>query len=393
MKFKIPFSARNQFYNENEINSVINSLNDSLTLTQGKNLVKFEEEFKNYIGAKNAFAVNSATSALEMVAQICQFKKGDEVIVPSHTYTSSVYPFIRNGAKIVWADIDKKTHVISLKSIIKNYSNKTKAIIVPHLYGFTADIKSILAYAKKNSLIVIEDAAQSIGTRVDKKMSGTFGDFGIFSFHSHKNISTLGEGGMLLVKDDAIANEIPKLRHNGHCSFDYDRDDYWKPAMGNLDMPSINGEYLMPNNFCIGEIQCALGVELLKRVDQINAKKRQRAIYFIDTLKKYEFIEFNRVNDLSHNYHLLAGSFNKKNYQNKFISSMAYDEGIQCVVQYMPLNRYSLYQKLGYGKSNCPNADEFFDNMVSFPFQQTLSDNDFQNIIESTIKIFKKNGF
>jgi dTDP-4-amino-4,6-dideoxygalactose transaminase len=224
-------------------------------------------------------------------------------------------------------------------------------------------------------------------------MSGTFGDFGIFSFHSHKNISTLGEGGMLLVKDDAIANEIPKLRHNGHCSFDYERDDYWKPAMGNLDMPSINGEYLMPNNFCIGEIQCALGVELLKRVDQINAKKRQRAIYFIDTLKKYEFIEFNRVNDLSHNYHLLAGSFNKKNYQNKFISSMAYDEGIQCVVQYMPLNRYSLYQKLGYGKSNCPNADKFFDNMVSFPFQQTLSDNDFQNIIESTIKIFKKNGF
>lgn len=387
--FKVPFSSRSHYYTNSEIKRVTSVMKNAETLTQGKYLKKFEKDFNLYISGKYCFGVNSATSALEICAQMCLLKKNDEVIVPSHTYTSSAYPFIKQGAKIVWCDIDLETRVISANTIEKCITKKTKVIVIPHLYGFCADMLKIMRLAKKYALLVVEDTAQAIGTEIKTKKAGTFGDFGVFSFHSHKNISTLGEGGMLHVKNKKYADIIPLLRHNGHVNYNYDRNEYWKPAMGNLDIPIINGKYLIPNNFCIGEVECALGSELIKRVDKMNLLKRNRASYFIDRLKKYQNLIFHKEKTNRHNYHLLAAC-DAGGKRDKFISEMANIEKIQCVVQYMPLNRYPLYKKLGFGKSNCPNADYFFDNMISFPFQSTLSNSQFEMILDSTIKVLKR---
>ena len=159
--------------------------------------------------------------------------------------------------------------------------------------------------------------------------------------------------------------------------------------MGNLDVPMMNGKYLIPNNFCIGEVECALGSKLLKRVDKMNLLKRKRAFYFIDKLKSYQNLNFHREKTNRHNYHLLA-AYDSGGKRDKFISEMASIEKIQCIVQYLPLNRYPLYKKLGFGKSVCPNADYFFDNMISFPFQSTLTDNQFEILLDSTIKVLKR---
>lgn len=388
MQFKIRFSGKSHNYTDEEIETVIQAMRDAEPYTQGRYLKGFEDKFCEYIGAPNAFTVNNATAALEMAAQICQFEPGDEVIIPSHTFTSSAYPFAKKGAKIVWADIDLQTRVVTAETIEKRITPNTKAIVVVHLYGYAADMPSIIEVARKHNLLVIEDAAQSMGTEIDGKKSGTFGDFGVFSLHSHKNITTFGEGGMIVVRDKKYADIIPMLRHNGHCNFPFDREDYWIPAMGNVDFPVLNDKILWPNNYCFGEIECALGAKLLDRLDEMNSQKRKRAIYFIDTLKDYPELEFHRVDTSRHNYHLLAARMTNGK-RDMFIRKMAHEKGIQCVVQYYPLNRYPLYQKIGFGNADCPNTDNFFDNMVSFPFHHWMSDGEFKYMLESTKDVLK----
>ena len=389
MKFKIPFSGRSHFYLDSEISEVIKVMNSAIPLTQGKHLKDFENNLAEYFKFKNVFAVNSATSALELCAQLCQFSDDDEVIIPSHTYTSSAYPFIKSGAKIIWADINQETRTVDVDTIKKCISQKTKAVVVVHLYGYAINMEPIIDLCKEKNILIIEDVAQAIGTSINGKMAGTFGDYGVLSFHSHKNITTLGEGGALFVKDDKIADVIPLLRHNGHCQFSFDRKEYWKPAMGNVDLPEINGKKLMPNNFCIGEVECALGSKLLDRLNKINDLKRERAIYFIDSLKNYEELIFHRVDSNQHNYHLLAAE-SKGGIRDEFFKIMSNEEGIQCAVQYIPLNRYDLYKKLGYGFANCPNADKFFDHMISFPFHHLLKDEEIDIILKATKKTIEK---
>ena len=382
MEFKIPFSGRSHVYTDDEIATIVAAAKDAVPLTQGRYLREFEAAFQAYAGVEHAFAVCNATAALELSAQFCRFRPGDEVIIPSHTFTSSAYPFVKKGAKLVWADIDPATRVVTAQTIAERITPRTKAIVVVHLYGYSADMPEIMALAKQHSLLVIEDAAQALGARVDGRMVGSFGDFGVYSLHSHKNLTTLGEGGMLVVRDREVAAVVPMVRHNGHCNFPGKREDYWIPAMGNVDMPELNGEPLMPNNYCLGEVECALGTKLLTRSDAMNSDKRERALRFIDRLADCPELQFHRVVSNRHTYHLLVAHI-ANGWRDAFIRTMAHKHGIQCVVQYYPLNRYPFYQKLGLGDADCPNADAFFDNMVSFPFQHSLTDEELAYMVEA----------
>lgn len=383
MEFKIRFSGTGHRYTDEEVALVAEVMQQAEPLTQGKYRGAFEARFAEHVGVEHAFAVCNATAALEMAAQLCQFRAGDEVVAPTHTFTASVYPFLKKGARPVWADIDPATRVVTAETLAAAVTPATKALIVPHLYGYMVDMESVMELARKRGLIVIEDVAQALGTEINGKKAGSFGDFSIFSFHSHKNITTLGEGGMLVVKDPQTAEVVPMLRHNGHCAFDFEREDYWIPAMGNVDFPELNGERLWPNNFCLGEVECALGEKLLDRSDEINAAKRRRALDFIDALAAHPELEFHRVPSTRHNYHLLAARMTN-GLRDEFMRKMAYEHGVQCVVQYQLLHRYDFYRKFGAGKADCPNSELFFDNMVSFPFHHWLSDDDLQYMLDKT---------
>lgn len=357
-------------------------MNSADPLTQGKYRNEFESKFAEYIGVPHAFAVNNATSALELTAQLCQFEEGDEVICPSHTFTATLYPFLKRGAKVAWADIDLETRVVTVETLSKALTEKTKAIVVVHLYGYAADMPAIMEFAKEHNLMVMEDNAQAMGTMVGGQMAGSFGDFGIFSFHSHKNITTLGEGGMLVLKDEAMAKIVPMLRHNGHKPFDFVQEEYWLPAMGDVGLPVLNGEELWPNNFCIGEVECALGTKLLGRLDDLNLMRRERAISLMNRLSHHEEIQFHREDSIRHNYHHLIAFF-PTGIRDNFMRKMAYEKKVKCIVPYYPLNHNSLYKSAGFGSAECPVADHFFANMCSLPFQSWLSDEEYEYMIES----------
>ena len=371
--YRIPFSNRSHLYTDAEIDLVTGLMRNAKSLTQGVHQQTLETNFSEYLGTNYSFAVCNATAALEMAAQLCCFEDGHEVIVPAHTFTSSAYPFLKHGAKIVWADINLETGVVDAEELEKCISRQTKAIVVPHLYGYGADMVEIVELAKANKALVIEDVAQAIGVKVAERKLGTFGDIAVFSFHDQKNMTTLGEGGMIVVNNERFADVIPMLRHNGHCNYEMEREDYWLPAMGDLAVPMLEGTHLWPNNFCLGEIQCALASELLKRVDQINVEKRKRAIKFIDGLRNQSLLQFHRVNSERHNYHLLVAQVSGGR-RDQIIRALAYNYGIQCAVQYYPLYRYPFYQSVGFGDAFCPNTDLFFDSMLSIPFAHSLTD-------------------
>ncbi len=193
----------------------------------------------------------------------------------------------------------------------------------------------------------------------------------------------MGEGGVLVVKDSEKARLVPGLRLNGHASYG-DRDHYWKPAMGNVDL-DIEGVW--PFKFSMTEVQAALGSKLVDRLDTLNKQRCERAENLIRELSQYSELMFQKTEqNRKHGYHLLPArydgvAFGKCN--DDLIELLSNKYGIKAIVQYHPLNRYPLFAKMGFGEANCPNADFFFDNMVSFPFHLWMSEVDFKYMISS----------
>tara|TARA_B100000886_G_C20421800_1_gene491974 strand:- start:186 stop:1364 length:1179 start_codon:yes stop_codon:yes gene_type:complete len=383
---KIDWSGRSHEYSKEDIKYFTKVIKYADPLTQGIYLKKFESNFSSYIKSKNVLAVSSAASALEMIATIIDLKKNDEVIIPSHTYCASAIPFARNSAKIIWSDINLDTRVVDFSDIKRKITKKTKAVVFVHLYGYAINLKPIEKYLRDRGIIIIEDCAQALGAMVNNKMVGTQGDFACYSFHAQKNITTLGEGGMLFFKNKKFKNLFTQMRHNGHCNFDFKRKNYWLPAMGNLDFELENK---WPFKFTLSEIQCAAGIRMLKKLDKLNSLRISRAKRAIKSWSSLNELSFNK-NFLKkrHVYHLLSAYVkpSSKINRDKLINILFTKYKIKCAVQYYPLNRYPLFKKNGFGKANCPNTDNFYDNMISFPFQIWMSDKKFNYLIQSVKK-------
>jgi len=211
--YKVAFPARQHGYTEEEIQAVGNVMRNAECQTQGSFLEAFEKDFEAFTGANHAFAVDNCTNALRLAAILCGLKPSDEVIIPAYTFCASAIPFGMTGAKIVWADIDKNTWVVDPKDIQRKITSRTKALVVVHLLGMPVDMDAVMSIAGKHNIRVVEDCAQAIDARINGRHVGTFGDFGCFSFHGAKTMSTLGEGGILTVKSDKDALLVPGLRH------------------------------------------------------------------------------------------------------------------------------------------------------------------------------------
>lgn len=375
-------------YDEGDIAAVIDAMRNADPQTQGRYQDAFERRFAAAFDAPHAFAVSSCTAALELAALLCRLGPEDEVLMPAHTYCASAIPFARTGARLVWADIDPATRVVTADTLRPRLTDRTRVIVVVHLYGLVCDMDPILDLARERGIRVVEDAAQAAGARYKGRPAGSLGDFGCFSFHTHKNITTLGEGGMLTVRDPALAALVPGLRHNGQRGFDGARPNYWTPAMSDVDF-DIDG--LWPYNFCIGEVQCALGLRLLDRLDAINAERALRARRFRDAVADFPELVFQHAPDgCGHAWHLLAARYDGRalpggpRSRDDFLTELAHNQGVKAVVQYCPLYRYPMFQKAGFGAADCPETDAFFDSMVSFPFQLWMPEAQFADMIERT---------
>ena len=387
---KIDWSGRSHKYSNSDIRYLANIIRNADPLTQGKYLKKFEKMFSDYIKKKNVFAVSSAAAALEIISLLLNFNKNDEIIIPAHTYCASAIPFARNGAKIVWADINFESRVVDLDDIKKKITSKTKAILIVHLYGYACDFRKIASFCSKKKIKIIEDCAQALGAEINGKKVGTIGDFSCYSFHAQKNITTLGEGGMVYVKNNELARKVSGLRHNGHCNFKFKRKNYWLPAMGNLD---LDVKDTWPYKFTLSEVQCGAGVVMIKKLNKLNNYRIKRAKKFINSFASFDELHFNKsFEKRRHVYHLLSAYYkpSKKVNRNDLIKELFEKYKIKCAVQYYPLYKYPLFKKMGFYKNNCTDTEKFYNNMISFPFHIWMSDSQFNYLILSVKKVLLK---
>jgi len=355
--------------NDEEEQALLRVLREANTLTTGKEGEAFEKEFTEFIGCADAVALSSCSSALELAAVFSELGAGDEVIIPAHTFVSSAVPFGKTGAMIKWADIDRDTRLVSAETIRPLLSERTKAIVVVHLYGLAADMEPIMAIAREHDLCVIEDCAQAPGARCGGRRVGSFGHFGCFSFHSHKNMTTLGEGGMLTVRDAAHGRAARRMRWMGNWSIEQDREKYWQPAMGNIVEP-IPGCW--PANYCLGEPNAAVGRLLLRRLDAINDQRKQQAERFKEAFSTFPEVSFQTIPaGCEHVFHLMpirydGGPYGKT--RDDLIDLLYRQYKIKCVSHYWPLNRTELFHKFGFGEANVPETDRYYENQLGFPW-------------------------
>jgi len=237
--------------------------------------------------------------------------------------------------------------------------------------------------ANDNNILVVEDCAQALGSEINGRKSGTFGHFACFSFHSHKHLSTLGEGGMFVLRDKKLVKKVDGLKHNGLRPFEGDRKQYWKPAMSNVDF-DIDGFW--PYNFCIGEVQCAVGISVLSRIDSLLQKRIDRANLIIEGLKGSSEISFQQTPEGYKNtfYTLPAFISTETGIDNDILIESLYNKfNIKAIVQYNPLYRYPMFIKSGFSGNHCSNTDYFFDNMIALPNHDELTQEEVEYIIES----------
>lgn len=383
--FKVPFPARMHEYAEEGIQAVVEVMRNSEGQTQGKYMRQFEADFKAYCGANHAFAVDNATNALRLAAILCRLTADDEVIIPAYTFCASAIPFGQTGARIVWADIEEARRVVDPADIERKITARTKAVVVVHLLGMPVDMGAVMDIARRHGLKVVEDCAQAPGASIDGRKVGSIGDFGCFSFNSPKNFTTLGEGGILTVRADEDAALVPGLRHNGVRAFPGDRPRYWVPAMGNVDL-DIEGVW--PNNYCIGEAQCAVGSAELKHLDEVNETLIRQARCLRSALSDVPELSFHRIPaGYHHVFHAFILHFDGSEFgasRDDLMDILVKDYGIRAIVQYYPLYRYPLFQKMGLGEHDCPVLDRWWDNSFSFPWWCGMPSETLDYLVTST---------
>lgn len=389
MDLNIDFPNRGHGYDKEDIKIIEEILyNNDISLSKGKYVQMFEEKFSKLIGVKSHTTMSCAHS-LDLAAILIETNANDEIIIPAHTYCASALSFARHNARIKWADIDKDSLTISLESIKRLVTAKTKAIVVVHLYGLMCpEIEDIVEFAKQQNIIVIEDCAQSLGAHINNKSCGSFGDISCFSFHSQKNITTFGEGGMISVKSKEHSKLVTNYRHNGHQPFE-NQENYWLPAA--VDVKLLKNDYI-PFKSTISEVQGALGYKLIDKLVDFTNRRRALSEKIRSSLEKIPELSFQKFSiKESHSHHLMPVRIQSNLWDRDHLISKLYnDYKIKCIIQYLPLNRYDLFKKLNYKSTDLKNTDEFFDNMLSLPFSIILSDKQVDYMIESVHKAIKE---
>ena len=381
----VGWPTRGHHYLRNEIENLSALLADSdRPLSQASEVKAFEDAFSTYTASPHAFALMSCAHALDLAATLINIQPGDEVVLPAHTYCATALAFARRGANLVWADISLDSLTIDADSAIGLITPRTKAVVIVHLYGRMAPATNqLVSFCKERGIFTVEDCAQALGAKSNEQSVGTFGDIGCFSFHSQKNLTTLGEGGMIVTSTDDFADKILGMRLNGHRPFTQ-QEKYWLPAMVNVDQ-DIEGEW--PLKSTLSEAQGLVGRLVLERLDSMIAERRSRAHYLKDTWSEISEFSFQSgFGTEEHSHHLMPVRIQSSNFTRNDLIEMLYtDYGIRAIAQYRPLNQYDLFVKAGFGQaSSTENSALYYDQMVSFPFSLTQEFSDLVYIASST---------
>ena len=363
-----------------EMNYIKEAIASQKICGDGEFTKKCNEWMENRFHAQKVLLTTSGTTALDMATLLCEFKEGDEVILPSYTFSSTATSAVLGGAKLVFVDIRPDTMNIDEKKIECAITEKTKAIIVVHYAGVACEMDTIMEIAQKYNLIVIEDAAQGVMSTYKGKALGTIGDFGCYSFHETKNYS-MGEGGALVINNPIYNERAEILREKGTNRSKFYRgqvDKYTWVDFGDSYLPSeLNAAYLWAQ---------------LCEADKINNNRLESWNCYNEAFEHLE--EAGKVelpvvpDDCVHNAHMYYLKCKDLEERTAYIDYMR-EKDIWCVFHYVPL--HSAPAGLKYGRFD--GADEYTtkesDRLVRLPLYYGMKKEDRDQVIEYTLKFFE----
>lgn len=366
------FSGRELKYLEEVCHSTTMSGNGDFTK-------KCHTFFEQKYGFKKCLLATSGTDALEMCAMLCNLKPGDEVIVPSYTFVSTALAFLREGAKVVFADSSAGNPNMEVEQIEPLINKKTKVIAVVHYAGVACDMDAIMALAEKHNLLVVEDAAHCIDSFYKGRPLGSIGHLGAFSFHETKNISS-GEGGMCVINDERFVRRAEIIWEKGTNRAEFYRgmvNKYGWVDMGSSFLPSeFNAAYLWAQ---------------LEQLDDIQGKRKHIWNRYFEGLNgkigkevKLPYIPEYATNN-AHMFYLLCPSLEYRTALMKFLK----ENDVQTTFHYLPLHSSKYYEDKHDGRE-LPNCDRYGDTLVRLPLFYELTDWEIDKIVKLIIEFCNK---
>ncbi len=339
----------------------------SRMLAQGAITADFERKFAHYVGVNEAVALSSGTAALDVAVKSAGIKQGDEVITTAFSFIASANAILYQGARPIFADIKQNTFNIDPEDLQAKITNKTKAVLAVHLFGQPFDVAAIREICADHDLLLIEDCAQAHGAEYEGRKVGSFGT-GCFSFYATKNMTT-GEGGMVTTGDAAVARTARLLRDHGQA------DKYVHTVLG--------------YNYRMTDVEAAVGIVQLEKLDAMNAKRIGNAYYLNRHLTLEGATLPHAARGTTHVYHQYVIMLARATDRNRFEAYLQ-AHGIGCAVHYpLPIYQQPLYQSLGYSRelAACPVAEEVAQSVLSLPVHPALTRDDLAHIVQTV------NGF
>lgn len=333
---------------------------DTGNIILGNEVRQFEEEFSSYCGSKYCVSVGNGLEALHLILRGYGIGPNDEVIVPTNTFVATWLAISYVGAKIVPVEPDEHTYNIDPQKIENAITHNTKAIIVVHLYGLMADMRSISEIAKKYDLKLIEDAAQSHGARLDGRCAGSFGDAAGFSFYPGKNLGALGDGGAITTNDSSLAQQIRMLRNYGS------KEKYSHQVQG--------------FNSRLDEIQAAFLRIRLGSLNLHNARRREAASLYLDILKNQDLVLPCEPFGFEHVWHLFVVRVRQRERVQKFMM----EKGIVTLIHYpIPPHKQNAYKGVGYIVGDFSISERLSDEVLSLPIGPTITNEEIVTVCDS----------
>lgn len=395
MEFKVPYSMRGCLIENDDFQIVKEAMNAECLSGQGPYTEKFQEEFASYNGVPFAHTCCNGTIALEMAAHALGLKDGDEVLTSAISFVATSLAPLKCGADLKFIDIDPKTMNIDPCKLEESITKKTKAIFLVHLAGQMCDMDPIMEIAKKYDLKVVEDAAHAPGASYKGIKAGAIGDIGTFSFHTWKNMTTLGEGGMITCKDPELSDRLSRLKQFGSVHFE--GKNVWECTEGDLpfyqDFKKVGDYY--GSNYRMSDVQAAMGLTQLEKLDRANIKRRNFAAMLSEGLKDVEEITVPYEDpNCYHVYHLYNIQFEGEKLgvgKEALLKPLIEEYGIQCWIQYVPSYLFSIFREKGHKPGECPEAERIFRNkLISLPIGPTMSEEKAKYIVNAIKEIIYK---
>lgn len=344
----------------------------------GPRVKAFEEAFAAYCGASRALAVTSATAGLELAMIACEVGPGDEVITTPLSWISTANAIAARGAKVVFADVDPRTFNLDPADVARKITPRTKAILPVHLYGQCCDMDALIELARPRGIRLVEDCAHAVGATYRGRPAGSLGDIGVFSFHQQKNMTTLGEGGMVTTSDEKLYERLLSFR--SLCCRTYDPKGKYLPIdestqpMGKrywlLDFDDVGGNCRMT------DAQAAVGLVQLNKLAAHNRRRQEIADLYRQRLSAIGFLGMPYVSpDCTHVYHVFCVLVEPGFHLSKedFMWQLYTRHQIKVWSHYMPIHLTTAYRKQGHGPGECPRAEALFHQYVSLPIHPRLT--------------------